>query len=338
MSWLDRVWYGDASVWQRALATATLAPPSVVFGAVTAFRNRLYDRGWLASTRVEGAQVISVGNLIVGGAGKTPLVIYLAQWAQAAGHRVAVISRGYGRSRTTPVSFDASALPDVALVGDEPRLIARRTGARLYVDRDRVRAALAAARAGADVVILDDGFQHRRLARDVDLVVHVENAGHVLPWGPNREPISGLRRASLVFNGPSADDPAGERVVRAVTGPDAQVLRLDGRQVIALAAIARPARFLATLRAQGAVVVESVFFPDHHRFSAAELARVEALAQRTGALVVTTEKDRERLPSTCQFAVLSIDLVVRSNQHRLATMLGWPLACAPGSSMEEGRA
>lgn len=326
---LDDVWYGRAPTWKRTLAAVALGPASLAMRGVVATRNALFDARLLVATRIEGVQIVSVGNLVVGGAGKTPLVIFLAQWALALGKRVAVVSRGYGRSAQAPVTFDRSALPRVEAVGDEPRLIARRTGAQVFVDADRVRAATAARASGVQVVLLDDGFQHRRLARDVDIVVHVPTASeHVLPWGPCREPPSSLRRAQIVWNGPAATDPHGALRVSRVVDANGSVASLQGRKVLALSGIARPLRFFETLEQLGATVVERHAYGDHHQFTAEELERAAASAARADAVVVTTEKDRERLDGAPVW-VVETELEVTANRSTLAAALGWAEDRAP---------
>jgi tetraacyldisaccharide 4'-kinase len=333
---LDRLWFGEPPVWQRALALVVLGPPSLAFQVGVGVRNGLFDAGVLTAVRVDGLEVVSVGNLVVGGAGKTPLVIFLARWALAAGKRVAVLTRGYGRTERTPLDFDATALPDEPRCGDEARLIARSVpGCRVFVDGDRVRGARAAKAAGFEVALLDDGFQHRRLARDVDLLVEVPEASRwVLPLGPSREPVSNRRRATLSWNGPAAHDPAGRLVVQRLV--DATGRGARPRRVFALTGIARPERFLTTLRARGLELAGAWHFPDHHRFSARELEGVTAAAKRLEAVVITTEKDRERLPAGFDAVTVETALEVTRGLEALTRALGWPQACAPRPSMEEG--
>jgi tetraacyldisaccharide 4'-kinase len=336
VSALDRLWYGRAPAWQRALAAVVLGPASLVYGGVIAVRHALFDVGLLRVHRVEGLQVVSVGNVVVGGSGKTPLVIFLAQWALAAGHRVAVLSRGYGRNDREPLDFDASVLPETDRCGDEPRLIARRApGARLFVEADRVSAAHRARASGCTVALLDDGFQHRRLARDADVLIEIPEASTAaLPWGPGREFSSGKRRATVVWNGRGATDPTGRLVVTAVRSTDGSLLTLTAQPVVALSGIARPERFTDTLVGLGAHVVGVERFSDHHRFSTRDLERVRANADRAQALIVTTEKDRERLPAGFEAVVVETVLEVTSGLETLARAVGWPSACAPVPSME----
>ncbi len=331
---LEPLWYRTAPGWQRLLGAAALGPASLAWSAAVSFRNALFDLGVLRVHRVASLRVISVGNLVVGGSGKTPLTIFLAGWAVAAGERVAVLSRGFGRASTAPFDFDASELPDVRLAGDETRLIARKVpGARVWVDGDRVEAARAAQRWGATVAILDDGFQHRRLARDVDVVVEVPEAGaHVLPWGPLREPKRGLARASVVVNGQQ-----GPRATLVVTGVRSQggLVSLRNRTVVSLTGIARPDRFHRTLDALGARVAVQYRYPDHHLFSAQELGVAADAARQHHALLVTTEKDRERLPLACAVAVVETAVRVTAGLDELAAATRWPTACAPQPTMEE---
>ncbi len=333
MKALEHLWYGTPNLLVRAAATIALGPPALLYGAATQARAALFGVGLLRPTRIEGLQVVSVGNLVAGGSGKTPLVIFLAQWALAAGHRVGVLTRGHKRQQRQPIDFDATSLPEVVSCGDEPRLIAQRVpGVRLFVDADRVAAARRAKAAGCDVVLLDDGFQHRRLARDVDVVIEVPGTSGVLPLGPHREFAWAKRRAHVIFNGPGSGDPRGALVVTGVRGAGT----LNGRSVLPLSGIARPDRFHRTLGTLGARLEPPAVFPDHHPFTVQELAVVTARARETNALVVTTEKDAQRLPPGFEAAVVETSLEITENLDTLARVLGWPVACAPLASMKEG--
>ncbi|MBX7101693.1 MAG: tetraacyldisaccharide 4'-kinase [Myxococcaceae bacterium] len=311
---LERLWYGGAPTpaWLRPL----LGAGEAVYAAGVAARNALFDRGWLSSGRPAGAHIISVGNLHAGGMGKTPVVCFLARQLLGQGLRVAVLTRGHGRVATEDVSFDARALPTAERVGDEPRLLAQRCpGLTLYVGRDRRSLAFRAREEGAEVLLLDDGFQHRRLARGVDIVVADEAAGFgggaLLPRGPLREPPRALTRAHLVWwfagEGTEPELPPGVSVpmvrarrglsaVRTPQGATAPALVLAGQAVVLLSGIARPERVERALRGAGADVRGTAFHADHHRFTAPELAEAQALAAREGAWLVTTEKDAQRLP------------------------------------------
>ena len=330
MSALERIWWRPDTGAGRAALLGPLAAAELVFRAGAALRGALYDRGVLASARA-AAPVVSIGNLAVGGAGKTPAAIAVAQRLVARGRRVAVLSRGYGATRSDArvVSDGARVLLDAAQAGDEPALLARRLPeARVLCGPRRAELARVAVEGlGADALVLDDGFQHRALARDLDVVVldaaNPFGNGHLLPRGPNREPRGALARAGLVWLSrvDQADDARALDAVRALarraTGVDpiesrhapvdvvdATLARsvgvgaLRGARVVALSGLARPGAFQRTLEALGAEVVAERAYPDHHRFTAAELDEALRAADEAGASrVVMTEKDAVRLPA-----------------------------------------
>jgi tetraacyldisaccharide 4'-kinase len=296
----ERTWYGPFDAASRARSWA-LWPLSLLYGLGTRCWHLAFDLGLRQPVRVAGARVISIGNLVVGGAGKTPLTIALATAACEKGLRVAVLTRGHGRTGTAPLHFDASALPDVSLCGDEARLIARSCpGVTVWVDGDRVRSARQAVAAGASLLLLDDGFQHRRLARDVDLLVDAgQGNGRLLPSGPLREPASARARATAIIG---RDGVPGDLQVELTTttleAPDGTrtELRALNRPVVVLLGLARPGRVLDGLARAGVTVAAAHLFPDHHCFTEAERGAAEADAARLGAVLVTTAKDAERLP------------------------------------------
>ncbi|MFZ5471134.1 MAG: tetraacyldisaccharide 4'-kinase [Myxococcota bacterium] len=337
---LERLWYPEAEegFW-RQTALAPLAAASLVFRAALGARNALYERGVLAARRVEGARVVSVGNLNVGGAGKTPAVIHLANLALAQKLRVAVLSRGYGR-----VEKEAQVVgphSNAASVGDEPLLIARRCpGAVVWVGADRwALAQRAREEHGAQLLLLDDGLQHRRLARDADVVVIDETVGfgngRLMPRGPLREPVEALKRASLVWlkvaEGSAAVLPElSVPVVRAVHRPSVLIdpqgqehspKILEGRRVLALVGLARPTSFVRTLKRLGARLAAVRAFGDHHVFTPAELAEARTVAHADGAEVVTTEKDWMRLPRDFPAWVVRLDVEVVSGADALMQLL-----------------
>jgi tetraacyldisaccharide 4'-kinase len=315
---VERLFYppGPES-WDRRLLLAPVSALSWGYGLGVRLRGALYDARLLSGERVEGLRIVSVGNLNVGGTGKTPAVLHLAELLVRAGKRVGILTRGYGRRSKEPLTFTGrGTLPPVEEAGDEPLVLARRCPeARLLVGADRRSLARRARdEFGLDVVLLDDGFQHRKLARDEDVVVVDEAVGfgngHLLPRGPLREPPSALRRATLFWvrtattpvphlsplPGPQVRtryrptgwvDPSG-----ALHPPEA----LSGAPVLALAGLARPGSFLRTLQQLGASLRDTALFPDHHRFTPGELRDIEARAAKQGARVVTTEKDAVRLP------------------------------------------
>lgn len=317
-TWLQRIWYGGAPApwWLRAL--------SPVFGFIVRTRRGLYARGWIKAARV-AVPVIVVGNISVGGTGKTPLVIWLAGRLAALGLPVAVVSRGYGRRRrrgVVPVLARSSA----AEVGDEALVIARRAQCPVYVGSDRVRAARAAIAAGAGVVIADDGLQHLRLARDAEVaLVDAQRGfgnGALLPAGPLREPAARLDTVSAVVwsgegFGPGAEVQGKRSAFRMLlagseleavgaSGSRRALASLAGQRVHAVAGIGNPQRFFATLRAAGLQPIEHAF-PDHHDYRPGDLQIADTLP------VIMTEKDAVKcqpfapahcwyLPVTANFA------------------------------------
>ncbi len=248
-----------------------------------------------------GVPVVCVGNLVAGGAGKTPVCLALAETLTAVGHRVHFLTRGHGGRERGPLIVDP-ARHTAADVGDEALLLA--AAAPTWVARDRVAGARAAAAAGATVVVMDDGFQNPHLAHDLGLVV-VDGAvgfgnGLLIPAGPLREPVAaGLARAGAVVL--VGDDRTGV----AAQAPGLPRLRVDlvpagdgwrGRRVLAFAGIGRPAKFFDTLGDVGAVVVERVPFPDHHPYTPDTVMALVERAARLNARPATTAKDAVRLP------------------------------------------
>ncbi|MCW5892592.1 MAG: tetraacyldisaccharide 4'-kinase [bacterium] len=292
------------------VARALLLPAAGAYAAVIAARNAAYDRGWLPATRVP-AHVVSVGNLTVGGSGKTPLTLWIAEQLQARGHRVAIVARGYRKRLRGVVVVSAGHGPLVSAAdgGDEAVMLAHRfAGPVVTAERRAEGAAHACTALGCDTIVLDDGFQHRALRRDVDVAVVADDpaAAHLLPAGSRREPWSALQRAQLVVAMDGAAVPVpGHPVVRAATQPLALVTAhadgweasplaaLAGAEVVAVAGVARPGRFVATLEALGARVVATLAFPDHHAYGPADLAAIGAVAAR--GRLVTTEKDLVKL-------------------------------------------
>ncbi len=268
---LESAWYGNASApWWASLLAA-------LYGAFVRLRAWLYRRGLRRCVRLP-VPVIVVGNISVGGTGKTPLTIALAAWLQARGHRPGVVSRGYGGTRREPQLLGAD--PDPLQVGDEPCLI-HAGGVPVAVGRERPAAAKLLLAAGCDMLLADDGLQHYPLARDVEICVidGVRRFGNrrLLPAGPLREPLGRLQRVDFrVCNGGSAEPGeypmqlCGDELV-AVSGDRRQTLAaLRGQPVHAVAAIGNPQRFFDALRGHGLQVIEHAF-TDHHRFVPEEL-------------------------------------------------------------------
>jgi len=271
---------------------------SAVFGAAVGVRNRLYDSGTLPRRTLRGP-VVSVGNLSVGGTGKTPFVILLGELLRARGIRFDVLSRGYRRQSRGVALVEPGGLPRD--FGDEPLLIARRLEAPVVIGEDRYQAGLLAEqRFGPQLHLLDDGFQHRQLARQFDIVlVTPEDArDRLLPAGRLREPLTALRRADAVALMSGADpaqfplhDKTAWRVRRGLLPP----ARIPERP-LAFCGIARPQTFLLQLRKAGIDSAAEATFPDHYAYAEKDVRDLIFLRQQSGAGgFVTTEKDAVNL-------------------------------------------
>ncbi|HEX3985824.1 MAG TPA: tetraacyldisaccharide 4'-kinase [Acidobacteriaceae bacterium] len=275
-----------------------LLPLTPLYAAAVAAKNRAYQQDWGRIERLRG-RVVSVGNLSVGGAGKTPMTIRLAELLRGHGLAVDVLSRGYGRRSDTTAKVDPNGSAEI--FGDEPLLIAR-AGIPVYVGEIRYEAGLLAERESLRVHLLDDGFQHVQLARDVDIVVlhRSDFADHLLPAGRLREGFRALRRAHFVVLREEVRDLEGELRRRGCELPIWWMRRSvelpEARRVVAFCAIARPDDFFDELRRQGCNLVEARTWRDHHAWTAGDLAELAALARRHDAeALLTTEKDWLRL-------------------------------------------
>jgi tetraacyldisaccharide 4'-kinase len=311
----------------RGLLSTVLEPAAWLYGRAAAARRR-WTTPWHAPV-----PVVCVGNLVVGGAGKTPVALSLAQRLGERGRRVHMLSRGYGGRLAGPVLVDP-AQHSADDVGDEPLLLAE--VAPCWVARDRVAGAKAAIAAGADLLLLDDGFQNPTIAKDLSLVVvdggYGFGNGRLLPAGPLREPLAeGLARAdAIVLMGDDAAGAAtmlgGTPLLRARLVPE-QTADVAGRAVIALAGIGRPEKFFATLEEAGARLVRTYSFPDHHRYREDELARPIAESERAGAILITTAKDWVRLPPAMRARIHVLSVTVAwDDVAALDSLLGRALA------------
>ena len=282
--------------------------------------------------------VVSVGNLAVGGRGKTPLAASIARMLRDAGERPAILSRGYGRSKIEDgviVVRDPTGIrADLARSGDEPLMLARQLpGVSVLVCAERYLAGrFAEHHLGTTVHVLDDGFQHLQLERDVDLLVlGREDVEHpiTLPAGRLREPLDTIYVADAVLK-------ADEDVVIRVDGSDMPIFGIkrsgsfappDAAPALAVAGIASPDRFLADLRANGWNIAETMIFPDHHRYSHRDIARMTSAATAArAARVVTTEKDFVRLLPYRPFPVPVVFVRLVLDPDPLAEFRDWLMA------------
>jgi tetraacyldisaccharide 4'-kinase len=296
-------------------------PLSRIFGAGVALRNALYDRGVFKVRRLT-RPVVSVGNISVGGSGKTPFVIALGELLKERGIAFDVLSRGYGRDSAETAVVDPGGSP--AQFGDEPLLIARKLQAPVIVGPDRHQAGvLAEKKFDVKLHLLDDGFQHRQMHRDFDIVLvpATDLEDTLLPLGRLREPVSSLHRADAVVYDIESEEPelssaadSLERVERVMEFEEqsaaplvtarAETWRIKRRtyldetptKPLAFCGIARPQRFFAQLRDLGLQLAETIAFPDHHRYTESDLHRLLQVKSSTGAGgFVTTEKDAVNL-------------------------------------------
>jgi tetraacyldisaccharide 4'-kinase len=343
----EAIWHGDTL--GARVTRAALAPLSLMFAGAARVRSLLYDTGCLPTKRAP-LPVISVGNLRVGGSGKTPTVMWLVDRLLSLGARPVVAMRGYGAGRSGELLWLEAGGPGFAAgrravselgfrivelartggepgLSDEALLVASRSGVAVAVTPNRIAAAQAACAAGADVLVLDDGFQYRRLHRDLDIVLtqHSESVACVLPAGPLREPWRALRRAQVVMAPDVIVAPGTARVVSARAQPVGWVNRvaatervaaLDswrGREAIAVAGIARPGRFFDMLGQCGVRVREHRVFRDHHRYTREEWADI-CRCVRAGEWVVTTEKDLVKLQplagADARLGALRVEMVI----------------------------
>ena len=347
MSVLERIWF-DESILARG-ARFVLAPPSWLYSAIVRVRGALFDRELLHAHRA-AVPVLSIGNLSVGGTGKTPLAAWAAERLRADGAKPAVLLRGYGGDEPL---VHAMLNPDIPVIADP----------------DRVAGARKALAAGADCAILDDGFQHRRLARVADWVLvsaeQPPESARVLPAGPWREPASALRRATVaVVTRKSESLETASAIAARLTarhGVDCAIVHLmpsdvvDAREqraiglarlrdvrVLLVAAIGAPAAFAAQVRALGVAECDTMTFRDHHRFTEADVARIVQAAARAD-VVVCTLKDAVKLTPLWPRAALPLWYVsqraeVERGEQLLAATLASVVSARASSSSTAGAA
>jgi len=298
--------------WQRdGLLPTLLTPFGWVFGAAGTLRRRV------VRPFAPGVPVICVGNLVLGGAGKTPIAIDLAERLSARGAHPHLLTRGYGGVLAGPVRVDP-ARHGARDVGDEPLLLAR--AAPTWVARERHRGAAAAVAAGARALVLDDGFQNPGLAHDLGILVVDGRIGfgnrRILPAGPLRESVrAGLARAdAIVLMGEDernlAPQLGGGPLLRARLAPGAAAPPLRGREFVAFAGISDPDKFFSFLRAEGARLATTRRFPDHQPYDEAMLAPLIREAKQRHVRLITTEKDLVRVPQVLRGEITAFPVTV----------------------------
>jgi len=330
---------------------------SILYGIGVRLRLWAYECGLFKRESLPGF-VVSIGNITAGGTGKTPAVVMLAQWAKDEGHPVAVLSRGYGgqyRTKVLEVSDGNRIKAGAGEAGDEPYLLATRlSGIPVVVSKKRFLAGLfARERFGCDFFILDDGFQHLELNRDLDLaLIDTTNPfgnGHLLPCGPLREPVEQLSRANACIVTRYSEQGSGEKVLDFLKGkfPSKPIFCSDhlpekvifphsnevhgpdfmkGKRVLAFAGIAEPDRFKQTLMGLGADIVCFRGFRDHHPFKQDEIRTLIQMKEAQGAeYIITTEKDWVRIASFAidrtDIAYLGITFALTSGQNDFFKMI-----------------
>lgn len=332
----------------QSLARALLAPPAFAYRGIIALRNAWYDAFSFAARRA-ARPVISIGNITVGGTGKTPMTAKVAALLIESGKRVAILSRGY---KGGSIPFDEetrdAAAAQFSAQSDEARVLKRRCPrAQVFLNPDRAAAADAAIAEGADCLILDDGFQHRRLARDLDIVlIDATNPfghGHMLPRGLLREPLSSLRRAGLIVitRSDEVSEPALteiRRVAERASGGKPMILaeqRIDGfldvkgrgvaeadtasMQAVIFAGIGNFASFRRCVERMGIRVLAAYEFPDHHYYTAEEIDGLADTAATVEAnVLLTTEKDAVKLVGRWKderAKLLALNLAIHLNDN-----------------------
>jgi tetraacyldisaccharide 4'-kinase len=324
-----------------------LLPLAPLYGAALAMKRRLFQWGWLKQNRLE-SPVISVGSVSAGGAGKTPMVLMLARILRHRGYAVRILTRGYKRNSNTTARVEP--FDDAAWHGDEPVLLAQRSGVPVYVGADRYQAGVMAEQNEPSeklvVHLLDDGFQHRRLARDVDIVLLTQEdvADSLLPAGNLREPLSALAEADVVVLREEEADSL-RSVVAGLSEPQRapaiwvirRTLSLgEGGEValpskpFAFCGIARPENFTKMLAAQGYEPMDMMIFPDHHVYDEGDMLRLLERARQVEANgFVTTEKDavkltpilRDRLETIGPVVVARLSVELLDEQESLSQLI-----------------
>ncbi|HVO65848.1 MAG TPA: tetraacyldisaccharide 4'-kinase [Syntrophales bacterium] len=322
---LRKIWYAETAASNLNPLALILSFLSLLYRTVVNLRNKLYDHGILKQNRLS-CKVISIGNITVGGTGKTPAVIMLAKLLKERGYRPAVLSRGYGgknKSTVNVVSDGTKILMGQMEAGDEPILIAKAVEGILVLTGPKriLTGRFAIENLNADILILDDAFQHRDIYRDVDIVILNREQpfgnGLLLPRGPLRESLESLKRAHFIIWKDSTEEGRYPKyqelgigfflpvlsvylrpkdIISGGTGDVYPLEFLRGKKVCAFAGIASPEAFNRTLESLGAVVMSFTEFPDHYRFDETDISDIrERYIDSASEIIMTTEKDGVRL-------------------------------------------
>lgn len=306
--------FNTPAFWQKnhAVVSLLLQPIACVYAALGAWRNRSTQPVKLSRS------IICIGNVTAGGAGKTPVAISVCNILKAQGKHPAFLSRGYGGQYKGPHRVDPER--DTAQeVGDEPLLLS--THAPAWIARNRVAGAEAAIAAGADIIIMDDGFQNPALKKDISLLVidgqYGLGNGHLLPAGPLRERLAAAlsRTQAVVIMGEdkhniSRQIPSIIPILHATLQPS-QASALEDKPYVAFAGIGNPQKFFETLKIMNGNVAETISFPDHYPYTPEDISRLRARAEVLDAGLVTTEKDWVRLPKNLRAEIRYVPVEVR---------------------------
>ncbi|MCI0494395.1 tetraacyldisaccharide 4'-kinase [candidate division KSB1 bacterium] len=336
------------TIFENRIYRSLCYPLSLIYGVIIWIRNKCYDKNIFRSFKLKESRVISVGNISVGGTGKTPVIKFLADYLKAEGFKVAILSRGYKRKSkgSVVVSDGTRILNDIHQTGDEPFLLAMNLpDVPIVVESDRYKGALLiVARFQPDVILLDDGFQHRRLSRDVDIVTVDASTGFgsglLLPVGFLREPLSSLRRANLIWLtrvnqgiDPNAlisrikkitqapvllSNHRPAELIHANTHDHLPLSFLRQKKVLLFSGIANHTAFENTVKVLGSNIIFHKKFPDHHHYHAHDIQTIAALAEKNNIqLILTTEKDFVRLKDliTDNFQIYYLTIEIQLCDH-----------------------
>jgi tetraacyldisaccharide 4'-kinase len=352
---LRKIWYSDTPLSVFNPLVLVLSLFSLPYRVVIDVRNRMYDIGIFTQMKLP-CKVISVGNITVGGTGKTPMVIMLAKLLKVKGYRPAILSRGYGGKSKSPVNIvsdGSTILTGHSEAGDEPVLIAQSAeGIPVITGPERtVTGDFAVKTFGADVLILDDAFQHRRIFRDIDIVLLNREKpfgnGFLLPRGPLRESPRGLNRAHLQIWKDSARDGRyplyceqgigtfspvlsaylrPKDLVRGNTGEPLPLEYIGRKKICAFAGIGSPENFRETIDSLGGMLVGFLSYPDHYRFTSEDVDEIRREKAASGAdILVTTEKDGIRLTEFTDFLkevlILRVEMEMLPSRDEFAALL-----------------